>query len=251
MLAWQDDAGSAYLAMLILSGAVLAQAGINLINDLEDLQLNQTVVFARKSRQLIQRNALIGLLCFLVASGIAAYLVMLRGWSLFFIILCSGVLALNYNFGPINFKHRGLAVVQVFVLMGLALVQGAYVAMTGEFSLQVAIMSLPISFLVSLLLLSNELRDWEIDRDNGVRTLSVRIGYSNAEKLYWILIVLAYVIALIFYILGDVRQAWWLLLPMPMLIPISRYLKASCRPELTPMTGRFFFAFGAAFILSL
>ncbi len=253
VLAWREGFDNPALAVIVLLGAVLAQAGINLINDLEDLKFFSAseACDSDKSRQLIIQNALAGLLCFSLSALIAAYLVYLRGWPLLLLIFASAVLALNYNMGPLNFKHRGLAVVQVFILMGIVLVQGAYMSMSGTLSLQAVELSIPVSLLVSLLLLSNELRDWELDRRNRVRTLTVRIGYDNAVLLYWILISLAYVIALLLLWQGALEQLWWLLLPLPLLIPISRYLNARQRKQLTPLTGRFFFLFGIAYLLSL
>ncbi len=40
-------------------------------------------------------------------------------------------------------------------------------------------------------------------------------------------------------------------MPLPLLIPIKKYLDASLRTQLTPMTGRFFFIFGIAYMLAL
>ncbi|MCB1756641.1 MAG: prenyltransferase [Gammaproteobacteria bacterium] len=251
VLAWQEGFRDVFLLTLILAGSVLAQAGINLINDLEDLQQTPQAAIDAQSRRLIVRNARIGFACFFLAGLIGAYFIALRGWPMFWMLVFSAFLALNYNMGPLNFKHRGLAVFQVFVLMGVVLVQGAYMAMSGHFSLQAASLSVPISLLVSLLLLSNELRDWEVDRDKQVRTLTVRIGYDNAVRLYWGLIILAYLLALLLLGLGELEQVWWLLLPLPVLIPISRYMRANQRRRLTPLTGRFFLLFGVAFILSL
>lgn len=251
VLGWHSATDTPWLALLIIAGAVLAQAGVNLINDIEDLQMLGADTASLIRRRLIYRNALFGVVCFIAATLIAAWLIWLRGWVLFYIILASAILALNYNIGPLNFKQRGLAMLQVFVLMGLVLVQGAYIAMSGEISLLVAKLSLPVSVLVSLLLLSNELRDWQSDHDHGIKTLSVRIGYKNGVKLYWLLIAFAYAAAMLFYFQGDIQQVWWLLLPLPLLIPINRYLRSDIRTGLTPMTGRFFFLFGVAYILAL
>lgn len=251
VLAWHEGFRNVLQLMLSLGGALLAQSGINLINDLEDLQQHPLADINSQSRRLIRRNARIGFACFMMAGFIGAYFIVLRGWPMFWLLVFSAFLALNYNMGPLNFKHRGLAVIQVFVLMGVVLVQGAYLAMSGHFSLQAASLSVPISLLVSLLLLSNELRDWELDRDNAVRTLTVRIGFENGVRLYWGLIVLAYLLALLLLYSGELEQIWWLLVPLPMLFPISRYLRANRRCRLTPSTGLFFVLFGLAFILSL
>jgi 1,4-dihydroxy-2-naphthoate octaprenyltransferase len=252
LLAWHDGFTDALIALWVMLGGLLAQAGINLINDLEDLPiLTKNVPESATAVTMIRRNRDIGILCLVLAALIALYLVSLRGWPLFVIVLLSALTALSYNMGPLNFKHRGLGVVQVFLVMGVVMVQGAYLAMSGHFSGHVLLLSLPVSLLISLLLLSNELRDFGEDTLLGVQTLTVRIGYQNSVRLYWLLIITAYLLVIV---LSDSSQALhllWLLLPLPLLIPIKRHLQASERSCLTPLTGRFFFLFGVAYLMVL
>ncbi len=258
VVAWNQGFQNSVLAFWILVGGILAQAGINLINDIEDLPLipnthtKYTII-----TNMINRNTRAGIMCFILAGLISLYLISIQGWPLFLLILVSGLASLSYNIGPFNFKHRGLAMVQVFLLMGILMVQGAYLAMTGNFSYFVLLHSIPISLLVSLLLLSNELRDWELDKHKNIKTLTVRIGYQNAVKLYWVLIGISYLIAAILLLSGfqgsflNQPNLLWLLMPLPLLLPIKKYLDASVRVQLTPMTGRFFFLFGIAYMLAL
>ena len=252
-LAWQEGFTDWPVALWVLAGGILAQAGINLINDIEELPglRTQRDRNSQAARRMILRNRNLGILCFALASFIAAYLISLRGWPLLLLVVASAIASLSYNTGPLNFKHRGLAMVQVFLLMGVIMVQGAYLVMTGHFSSRVLLLSLPTSLLISLLLLSNELRDWEIDRHNGIGTLTVRIGYQRGVHLYWLLIATAYLFAAAFFITNQLHQLLWLLLPLPLLIPIRRYLQADQRMRLTPLTGRFFFLFGLAYVLAL
>jgi len=256
LIAWNEGFHQPGLVFWIMLGGILAQAGINLINDIEDLPLipndhaQHTVI-----KNMINYNTKAGIACFILAGAISAYLISIQGWSLFFLILISGLASLSYNIGPFNFKHRGLAMIQVFLLMGVLMVQGAYLAMSGAFSSTVLLHSIPISLLVSLLLLSNELRDSETDKNKNIQTLTVRIGYQNSVRLYWFLIILSYALALSFLVFGEHLQQsshlLWLLLPLPLLVPIKRYLSASKRTQLTPMTGRFFFLFGISYMLVL
>ena len=120
LIAWKAGYQNFSLGFWIIIGGILAQAGINLINDIEDLPLiasthpNHTVI-----KNLITSNTKVGILCFFLAGLIATYLVSIQGWMLFWLILASGLASLSYNIGPFNFKHRGLAMVQVFLLMGI------------------------------------------------------------------------------------------------------------------------------------
>jgi 1,4-dihydroxy-2-naphthoate octaprenyltransferase len=236
LIAWNHGYENAVIAVWVMLGGLLAQAGINLINDIEDLPLiTEDQVIAK---QMIHNNTKVGIGCFVLAGLIGLYLISIQGWPLFVLIVISALASLSYNIGPLNFKHRGLAMLQVFLLMGIMMVQGAYLAMTGHFSVQVLFHSIPVSLLISLLLLSNELRDWEADKAKGVGTLTVRMGYENAVRLYWFLILLSYLISGLFFFYEQLNQLLWLLLPLPLLIPIRRYLKATERVQLTPMTEK-------------
>ena len=252
MLAWHDGFTSASIALWVMLGGLLAQAGTNLINDVEDLPTLATdTPGSVAAATMIRHNRNIGILCFLLAALIALYLISLRGWPLFVIVLFSTLAALSYNMGPLNFKHRGLGVVQVFLVMGIVMVQGAYLAMSGHFSGYALLLSLPVSLLISLLLLSNELRDFDEDTLLGARTLTVRIGYRNSVRLYWSLIAMAYLLVILLSASGQIGQLLWLLLPLPLLIPVKRLLQASERGRLTPLTGRFFLLFGVAYLMVL
>ncbi len=258
LIAWNNGYQNVFMGLWIIIGGILSQAGINLINDIEDLALIKSTdpdytLISRK----INKNTKIGILCFLLAAMIAAYLISIQGWMLFALILISALAALSYNIGPFSFKHRGLAMIQVFLLMGILMVQGAYLAMSGEFSTTALWHSIPIGLLISLLLLSNELRDWETDKQQGVKTLTVRIGYENAVWLYWLLILSSYVLAILFLysefqsLESSPLSLFWLLLPLPLLIPINNIINAKQRLQLTPITGRFFFVFGLTYMLIL
>jgi len=251
LMAWNHGYENLQIAFWVMLGGILAQSGINLINDIEDLDtLSNNHPDLIRIKAIVKRNIKVGIVCFGFAALIGFYLISIQGLPLFFLIFVSAIASLSYNIGPFNFKHRGLAMVQVFLLMGIMMIQGAYLAMSGHFSTQVLLHSIPISLLISLLLLSNELRDWELDKLRKVGTLTVRLGYKNAVRLYWSLILMSYLLTGILFLYGELHQLLWFLLPLPLLIPIKRYLNANKRVQLTPMTGRFFFLFGVAYMLA-
>ncbi len=252
LLAFQDGAGDPFQAIWVMVGGVLAQAGVNLINDLEDIPLLSGA--ARRRRVLhgrIRRNAAAGYACFIAAAAIGAIFILQIGLPLLLLVILGAFGAIAYNVEPFNFKRRGLAIVLVFFLMGVLMVQGAYFVLAGHGSLRVLLDSIPVSFMVSLLLLSNELRDYEHDKRHGMKTLTVRIGFSRGKGLYWIIVAMAYLFSACLYAIGSLPNPFWLLAPLPILWPISRLLDARDRKQLTPMTGRLFFAFGLAFMLAV
>lgn len=251
--AWQADELIPLNAALVLLGGLLLQAGVNLINDYSDLaQLRQQPGAGQLALQ-VQRNFAWGLGCFLAAVPIGFYLVLDRSFDLLWLFVVGLVGALGYTLKPLNYKARGLAVVLVFWLMGVLMVSGSYVAAGGLLNRDILLLSVPISLLVSLLLLSNELRDYEADQAEGLKTLTVRIGYRAAQGLFYLLLLATLVWSLGLTWGGLLAQPWWLLAALPFGLRLHRYLTlpAGARRVLTPATGQLVMVFGLLFCLAL
>jgi 1,4-dihydroxy-2-naphthoate octaprenyltransferase len=244
-------------AVLVLLAGLLLQAGVNLINDYADRhQVRRETLPGMDGTLALRRigyNFNAGLCCFLLAAVIGLYLVSRAGLPLLWLALVGIVGALGYTLEPINYKRRGLGVVLVFWLMGVLMVAGSYYAVSGELSATVLWQSLPVSLLTSLLLLSNELRDYEADRAAGIRTLTVRIGYTQAGRLYIACIAGAFASAVALWLNGSLSSLWPLL---PALLCLKAPLVLINRPSeqrtpITPLTGRLFLVFGIGYCLAL
>ncbi|MBU2967462.1 prenyltransferase [Amphritea sp. 2_MG-2023] len=243
-----DTAGFNYpVASLILLGALLLQASVNLINDHADLQyLTDRVVRAK-----IVRNFRLGLGCLLAAAAIGIYLISYAGLGLLALLLVGLAGALGYTVEPVNFKRRGLAVVLVFWLMGVLMVCGSYYILAGEINWLIFWRSVPVSLISSLLLLANEIRDVTSDRDEGIRTLTVRLGLRRARMLYLALLVSVVVLAAVLWSVGAISGFWWLA-SVPMIWLLYKKQQDDIgRAMLPPASGRFFMLFGLLYCLSL
>nr|WP_320135868.1 prenyltransferase [uncultured Amphritea sp.] len=243
-----DTAGFNYpVASLILLGALLLQASVNLINDHADLQyLTDRVVRAK-----IVRNFRLGLGCLLAAAAIGIYLISYAGLGLLALLLVGLAGALGYTVEPVNFKRRGLAVVLVFWLMGVLMVCGSYYILAGEINWLIFWRSVPVSLISSLLLLANEIRDVTSDRDEGIRTLTVRLGLRRARMLYLALLVSVVVFAAVLWSVGAISGFWWLA-SVPMIWLLYKKQQDDIgRAMLPPASGRFFMLFGLLYCLSL
>lgn len=236
------------LAAIVLLAAVVLQAGVNLINDYSDLRWVENPL----AQQKIRRNFSLGLTCFLLAAVLGIYLVTLLGTPLLILLLIGLGGALGYTLEPINFKRRGLAVVLVFWLMGVLMVCGTYYVMTGTIIWQVFWQALPVSLISSLLLLANEIRDWQSDRQQGIATLTVRIGFKRAVLLYRLAAVSVFVITGLLWLSSYITTLWWMM-ALPVLWLMFNQLDAEQqhRNRLPPTTGRFFLLFGILYTLSL
>ena len=251
-LAYRFGAFDGFRAILVMSACVVLQLAVNLINDLADLKQSGDQAIGVEQKLQIARNGRLGATCFVVAFVIASYLIATTGWQLFAVCLLGLLGALGYTMEPINYKRRGLGVVLVFWLMGVLYVCGSYLAITGDWSLTVVMLSLPVSLLTSLLLLSNEIRDFHSDRLQQVATLTVRLGLVWGQWLYRLLLLISYLLVLILYLQGSVPLFWPLLISGLLLPSLLNLLTdRSSATLLPPRTGAFFLLFGLGYISAL
>ncbi len=240
-------------AALVLLGGVLLQAGVNLINDHADIRQLRLGAGQASVIRAIRRNFRAGMLCFLLAAVIGLYFVALRGLGFLGLCLLGLAGALGYTLAPVNYKNRGLGVVLVFWLMGVLMIAGSAVALGAPLTLPLVLRTVPVSLLVSLLLLSNELRDYESDRHDGLGTLTVRIGYAAASRLYLVLLAAAFLWTALLLLLGLLPGALWVLPSLLLALKPVRLLHAPqpLRKPLTPTTARLLLGFGLLFCIAL
>ncbi|MCW8886314.1 MAG: prenyltransferase [Motiliproteus sp.] len=251
-LAQRFDQFDGLRAGLVILACVLLQLAVNLINDLADLKLTAGQAVSPDCAQQIRINGRRGAACFLVAFFIACYLIVETGWPLLLLCVLGLLGALGYTLEPINYKRRGLGVVLVFWMMGVLFVSGGYLAITGQWSLKVVALSLPVSLLTSLLLLSNEIRDYHSDKGQQVATLTVRLGLDSGIRLFWLLVGGCYLICLALYFQGWLMMLWPLILSLLFLPLLKRLMNnRSLITQLPPRTGAFFLVFGLGYISGL
>ncbi|SFX04594.1 prenyltransferase [Marinospirillum alkaliphilum] len=252
VLGWQSAASPWLPALLALLASVLLQSGVNLINDYGDRDLvserfgHLSLAQQQQISASIRLNFNYGLVAILLGVLLGLWLVWLSGPLLIWIGLVGVIGVFCYSQPPVDFKRRGLGALAVFLLMGLLMVQGGYYVMAGQLSLDVLWLSLPLSLLVALLLLANELRDFELDRLEGQRTLTVRLGYQRVSQLYRLLLLTVFALPLLLWWQGLAPGIWLTLLALPLITHPLQLLQAdaAARKPLTPLTGRLLAGFG-------
>jgi len=227
-LAYRDGRGSLVPAVLVVAAGVALQAGVNLVNDFFEFKqrriddkIARLAVFGAERELLEWLIFLSGLACFALVAPIGLYLAWRTGWPLLALGAVGFAGGYFYTGEPFNYKRRGLGVFFVFFLMGVFMVVGSYYATAGVFSPLSLWASIPVSILVSLILLSNELRDFEPDSRHGIRTLAVRIGYRRAAALYFVLLALAYAGPWVLSAAGLFPRPFLVLAAAPLAVPPS------------------------------
>jgi 1,4-dihydroxy-2-naphthoate polyprenyltransferase len=259
-LAWREGRADPLNTILVLAAGIVLQAGVNLINDFfEFKQRKVDDKFAHLAVFGAERDLLewfifgTGLACFAIVVPVGLFLAWRTGWPLLALGAVGFAGGYFYTGEPFNYKRRGLGVVFVFFLMGVLMVVGSYYAVSGTLAWLPVWTSIPVSLLVSLILLTNELRDYEPDGRHAIRTLTVRMGYRAACVLYLALLVLAYMGPWVLSWLGMFRRPWLILCALPFAAAptVLVFRTTSPRAPVIPLVMLHHLAYGALFCAAL
>ena len=253
------------LFVLALIAGVALQAGTNVINEIYDVRKGiDNITSPRASHAILkgivgEREAFaIAFIAFALAAIIGIALILTRGWPLVALGAIGLLGGYFYTAPPFEYKYRALGVPLVFLLMGPLMVLGSYYAVSGAFSLQALVASIPVGLLVAAILHANEWRDISEDARLGSRTLSSLIGAKRAHSLYLSLLVGAYLtVALAAMVHALPVAAILAILSLPAFVSVlqASELGASGHTGAIAMidlkTARLHMLFGAFFILGL
>jgi 1,4-dihydroxy-2-naphthoate octaprenyltransferase len=206
------------LLPVVLTAAVLFHAGTNVVNDYFDYVrgVDRDEPYNGSSgvltKGLLPPGAVFrfGVGLFGAGSLLGLLLVYHRGLPMLLIGVAGLLGGYLYTGGPKGYKYLALGDVLVFVLMGLLMVLGTYLALTGETSGVVLLASLPVGSLVAAIMAVNNHRDAATDGESGVRTLANVLGFRASRLENLLLPVSAYLLVLLM-VLSGVLSAWTLL----------------------------------------
>ena len=190
-LAYGDGGFHALSAGLALLAALLIQVGVNFHNDYTDflrgadteervgpLRVTQAGLVDPQT----MRWATYAVFAAAVAAG--AYLMIRGGWPIVGIGVASIASALWYTAGRYSLAYIGLADVFVFVFFGPIAVAGTYFVQTLTVTAPAVLAGIGPGALSVCILLINNIRDLEGDRQANKRTLVVRFGRPFGVGLY-------------------------------------------------------------------
>ncbi|MCZ0701742.1 1,4-dihydroxy-2-naphthoate octaprenyltransferase [Natronobacillus azotifigens] len=244
--------------ILVTIAGLFVQAGANLINDYFECEYKyrpQSITkyrFLGKDRTLFDISIfLFGMVCFAMTGLIGIVLLAISSRAVLLVGILGMIGSYAYTGEPIVYKKRGLGTPLSFLLMGPLMVYGAYVVFSESFSWAPILLGLPVSLLIPALMLSNELRDFDRDKDLGIRTLTVRLGFRFGRNLYIGLLVSCYLLVLLFVLINRLpiySLVTWLTIPLAMK---SYRLVAVDQKALVPETNKLHLSFGLLLILSM
>jgi len=184
-------------ALFCLLLAVALQVGVNYANDYSDGVRGvdtqrrgpvRLVAGGLATPAAVKRAAL---LCFAAGGLLGIVLAVAVDWRLVIVGAVSILAAGLYSGGPKPYASSGLGEVMVLVFFGFVATCGsAYVHLERVPWLAVGA-AVPVGLLACAILLVNNLRDVDSDRDVGKRTLAVRVGKARTRTLFRTSVVLS------------------------------------------------------------
>ena len=223
-LAWSNGAFSPLPALATLVAALLIQIGTNLANDYFDYVQGADTA-GRKGPTRVAQSGLISLpqlrtgmaITFALAALVGLYLILVGGWPILVVGIASLISAVAYTGGPFPIGYHGLGDLFVFVFFGLAGVCGTYYVQVLSMEPWVFLAAVPIGALTTAILVVNNLRDIDTDRQAGKRTLAVRIGPQATRIEYVALLAAALAVPMVLWA-TDLASTWvllpWLTIPL-------------------------------------
>jgi 1,4-dihydroxy-2-naphthoate octaprenyltransferase len=212
-------------SIVALLCSILIQIGTNFTNDLYDYLKGSDTV-KRKGPRRVLAAGLISVkemkLAIILVFGLTFLLGLYLVYSVGLLILWVGIFAILagiiYTAGPFPLAYNGLGDVFVFIFFGIIGTMGTFYIHTQEISLLAVVVSIPAGALITNILVVNNYRDIEEDREANKKTLAVLMGRVFSRWQFILLVTLAYLTTILLHIYFN--YSIWILLPLST-IPIA------------------------------
>lgn len=203
--------------LIMAMGLVMAHATNNILNDLADHRRGVDKDNAFRTQYGTQpvedgfmtqaQSIHMALITGLLAAAAGVYLIWSSGNQVIYFFLLGIFFLFAYNW-PL--KHFGLGEPAVVVVWGPLMIGGGYLAISGLWSWEVALASLPYALGPTAVLFGKHIDKTPWDKPKGVRTLPVLLGERVARRITMGLLLLQYLT--VYYLIVTGFFAWPLLL---------------------------------------
>lgn len=188
-------------ALAALFGALMIQIGTNLVNDVVDFAKGADTAERTGPTRVTQSGLLTegqvwqGVwAAFGLAALAGGYLTWLAGWPVVAIGLASLLAGVAYTAGPYPLAYIGLGDLFVMVFFGFVAVGGTAFVVSGQLPLVAFYGGAAAGALIVNILVVNNIRDIESDRQAGRRNLPVVFGRRAAEWEFLLMLAIAYAV---------------------------------------------------------
>jgi len=199
-----DFSGS--LAVFAIIGVAFGHLGINLWDDYFDYRkdnqsirnrLNSSGIRARIAKCDYLKSGEANMKQLFVAASVFSAIALLMGAIIFFkrgeiILIISAITALmgiGYSGSPFKFSYRGLGEVIIGLVFGPLLMAGVYFSACNTLSPELLFVSIPIGLLVTNVVYTHSVIDYEADKAMNKKTLAVLLVKKSRMNFVSFLII--------------------------------------------------------------
>jgi len=126
-------------------------------------------------------------------------------WWFLLLGLSAIIAAWTYTGGPKPYGYAGLGELFVFIYFGLVAVLGTTYAQTLYLKPYFFVYAISIGLFASAILIANNLRDREKDKQNNKNTLAVKLGDQKTRNLYVLFMILPFILLLSLFIYNRIN----------------------------------------------
>ena len=203
--------------ILFLLACLLIQAATNLFNEYYDYKhgldkvdsegISGSIVKGNLSPKEVMVGALV---LYALAFGLGLILTFMTSVYVLLVGLVCMLAGYFYTGGkyPIAYSPFGEVVSGFF--MGTIIIALSFYFQTGYVNADIIVVSLPLFIMIGAILLANNIRDLDNDKDSGRRTYAILVGSNNAIKTMAISFIVVYLLNVSFIV--TKYASWWNLL---------------------------------------
>jgi 1,4-dihydroxy-2-naphthoate octaprenyltransferase len=183
-------------AVLAVAGVIFGHLGINLLDDYFDYKVKDTSFRNQLTHQGFRariakcpyltsgattvRHLFVASTIFCIMALVCGFVIFLqRDMTILYLALVTAILGFSYSGGPLKFSYRGLGEIQIGIMFGPLLMAGVYYAACGTFSLPVLFVSIPVGLLVTNIVYTHAIMDYEPDKQVGKMTFAILLGHKK------------------------------------------------------------------------
>lgn len=255
---------------LIQVGGVLTDNHQNLVDEPEDREHPELVRALREGTLSLAELRRAIAVCFGVALLAGVVLLAMAGPFVVIIGLASMAAAWAYSAGPLPLGKLGVADPLFFAFFGIVSVAGSVYVQVASLapapwsgwvvaeavSPLSLVAAVPVGAITTCILIVDDIRDRQFDREKGKRTIAVRLGRGASRAEYLVLMLVAYLVPMALWRLWPLSG--WALLPLASLPLAAGLLRDVWRLDgyepllpLSPRTGRLLVVYCALWAVGL
>lgn len=204
-----DGVFRAWISLAMLIASVLIHIAANIFNEYYDfkrgLDNEQSVGTggALVRGDINPKSAVrMALTFFFIALLLGIYISFESSWWVALVGGISMLIGYLYTGGPLPIAYTPLGELISGIFMGTIIICISYFAQAQTLTNDVIYISIPVALFVSGIMLTNNIRDLDGDKENGRKTLAILLGRKKAIRLLAFLFILAYALTGLYIVNG-------------------------------------------------